>query len=41
MNGLFMEKDGDTLYALNLVMYLQAQETKANAITAKEFAKAL
>ena len=41
INRLFIEKDGGTLYTLNLDTYLQAQETKANTITSEEFAKAL
>ena len=39
MNGLFMGEG--TIYYFNLMMYLQAQETKANAITVEEFTKAL
>ena len=41
MNRLFTRKDGETLYTLNLAMYLHAKETKANTIALEEFAKAL
>ena len=41
IRGLFTEKDGEILYALDLNTYLQAKETKANAIMSKKFAKAL
>ena len=41
MRGLFTEKDGETMYALDINMYLQAKETKANAIVADKFKKAL
>ena len=41
MRGLFTEKDGETMYTLDINAYLWAKETKANAIVADKFTKAL
>ena len=41
IRGLFTEKDGETMYCLDINAYLRAQETKANAIAVDKFVKAL
>ena len=41
MRGVFTEKEGETLYILDINVYLRAKETKANAIVVETFTKAM